>query len=307
MSPAKRWSDSLRQRARLIADIRQFFDNRGFLEVTPPCLHDECILDRHIDPMPVGDGLFLQTSPELAMKRMLVAGSGSIYSLGPVFRAGECGDQHRPEFWLLEWYEVGADYSRGLDTLATFSLAILPGDACERLSYRRAFVDAIGLDPLDASLQQLAALIPDQAFAESLADHRDDLLDVLLTQFVQPRFQTPTILYDYPLSQAALAKMSPNDAACAARYEWFAGGVELGNGYDELLDADELRRRMRDIQADRRSRHRPDVRPPDSLVHAMVQGMPASCGVAVGIDRLQMLRGNGKRLMDLMPPMSTRR
>jgi elongation factor P--(R)-beta-lysine ligase len=287
------------RRADLVRRVRSFFDAAGFLEVQPNCLEPECVIDPYIDPVSVGrdqhqlahlddQRLYLQTSPEAAMKRMLVEGSGSIYSLGPVFRAGEWGNHHRIEFTMLEWYEVEAGKWDGIQTLQRFSSSIL-GGTCAAIAYVEAFKMHAGIDPIEASLDDLIAKIDDRSLTDSMGADRDGLLDIILSDHVQPKLIDPVVVYDYPVSQAALANVSSDDPRCAGRFEWFASGVELGNGYDELRDADVLLQRSALANEKRRLAGRTTLPHPQSLISAMRRGLPKSSGVAVGFDRLLMV------------------
>lgn len=296
----------LRHRAELLRQLRRFFDSRDFLEVQPPCLLGDCVVDAYLDPVEVDpatlrlppdqvpERLYLQTSPESAMKQALAAGAPSIYSIGPVFRGGESGPWHRVEFTMLEWYEVGGDVNSGIDLLGQLAQTVLESDGCLVQDYRGAFLKHAGIDPLEADLGQLRERVAavDSSLADSLADDRDGLLDVLLSERVQPQLGRgrPLILKNYPLSQAALARRSPEDPRCAARFELFVDGCELANGYDELRDPDELIRRGCEHNFRRIARGRDPLPVENTLVQAMRQGLPACAGVALGVDRLQMVR-----------------
>lgn len=295
----------VRQQAKLLHALRTFFHTRGFLEIQPRLLLSECIVDPHIDPIRIASeaiGLseliacdhYLQTSPELAMKRSLCREEASIYSIGPVFRAGESGKHHRPEFTMLEWYEVGANMAAEIDLLGQLACAMLDRDCYDVVSYQDLFMRHAGFDPLETPTAELSKSVAeiDHDLALSIANDRDQMLDVLLSQRVQPAMSLgkPLIVFDYPLSQAALAKPSPNDSRCAARFELFVDGVELANGYDELLDAEELLRRTRKNNARRVAADRDPLPEPHSLVEAMRTGMPPCSGVALGVDRLLMMR-----------------
>lgn len=318
-------NEVLRARANLNRVLRAYFDERGFIEVNPPCLLPECIVDAYIDPMEVSpqtidtprhrvEGVveqpanwFLQTSPELAMKRLLAGGSGSIYALSPVFRGHEFGTLHRPEFSMIEWYEVGADAEQGIATLGTLAAQLFGHDAYETKSYQEAFQDALGIDPLDCDTARLVELVDqlDPDLAGKLLDDRDDLLDILLSQRVQASLglDQPTVLYDYPISQAALAKPSANDPRCAARFELFFHGIELANGYDELLQSSVLRERVLSTNQKRVREGKPAIAPPESLIDAMQRGLPASAGVAMGVDRVLMILCRTKDIGDVIPLM----
>ena len=307
----------LRERAELLKKLRLFFDQRGFLEVQPPCLTSDCVIDAYIDPLRVdirefqlgshhGDGsYYLQTSPEAAMKRMLAAGSPSIYSLGPVFRAGEQGEQHNLEFTMLEWYEVDADVEQGIATLGALACEILNFEHVDVRSYRQVFRDQCGLDPVDVPLADLRRYTHaiDPSLASSIAADRDDLLDHILSHVIQPTLGhgKPVILRDYPLSQAALAKPSTRDDKCAARFELFVAGVELANGYDELRDPDVLIERFQSCNEKRKEAGRRPLPIESALVDAMRRGLPQCAGVALGVDRLLTVQLGEKTISSVMP------
>lgn len=306
----------LRHRAELLQRLRQFFDSRGFLEVQPPCLSRNCVVDAYIDPIEIPQqqfGLseqlvgpfFLQTSPEAAMKRMIAAGAPSIYSMGPVFRSGERGQTHNLEFTMLEWYEVGAGIDEGVRLLGELACEMLDHDRFDVCCYRQLFQDSVGLDPIDASLEVLREHVGqvDAALADSIGDDRDMLLDILLSERIQPQLglERPLIVKDYPLSQAALARQSADDPDCAARFELFVGGVELANGYDELVDADVLLERAQTANL-KRERAGRRVLPLDTpLIDAMRDGLPPCAGVALGVDRLMMIRTGETSLAGVIP------
>jgi lysyl-tRNA synthetase class 2 len=301
----------------MLRELRQFFDDRGFLEVQPPCLSRDCIVDAFIDPIEVATsqlqvGLvhppqyYLQTSPELAMKRMLAAGAPSIYSLGPVFRAGEVGANHNPEFTMLEWYQVNADLNDGIQLLGELATRMLQRDTYDVITYRELFLDCLGLDPIEADIGELHGHVRkvDASLAASIGDDRDALLDVLLSQCVQPTLgiDRPVIVKNYPLSQAALARPAEDDATCAARYELFAGGLELANGYDELRDANVLSERFR--QTDRRrvaAGRKALTRENPWREREISAGLPPCTGVALGVDRLLMVVLGKRSIGDVIP------
>lgn len=285
------YREALTRRQELTAFLRRTLTDRGILEIDASCLDDDCVIDPYIDPIAVGDR-FLQTSPEAVMKRMLAAGSGSIFSLGPVFRDGEHGRQHRTEFTMLEWYEVDAtdeDIWRTVDAMTTR----FGQRTCERISYRDLFRRTVDVDPIDGSIRQLRRAVPDADLADRLKDDRDGLCDAVMSLSIQPTLIGPTIVHDYPLSQAALARPSTRDPQCAARFEWFVGGVELGNGYDELTDADELVRRGEAANRRRVESGRFPLPPPERLIDAMRRGLPPCAGMAVGVERMMIAAGDG--------------
>lgn len=296
----------MRQRAALLGQLREFFDSRGFLEVQPPCLARDCVIDAHLDPLAItSDQLrlascelpaeyYLQTSPESAMKRMLAAGAASLYSLGPVFRGGERGRYHNPEFTMLEWYDVGADMAAGVELLGQLAIEMLGHENFDVRSYRQVFIDALAVDPVTAPLTQLRMLAHEiePQLTDQLTDDRDLILDLLLAKSLQPEFgaERPLVLTHYPLSQAALAKQSSEDPLCADRFELFVAGIELANGYDELCDPEILLERFRSNNAQRVASGRQPLKVETTLLQAMQRGLPDCTGVALGVDRLLMVQ-----------------
>lgn len=307
----------LSERAELLRELRRFFDERGFLEVQPPCLSRDCIVDTFIDPIEVSstqlqlgmdlpEQYYLQTSPELAMKRMLAAGAPSIYSLGPVFRAGEYGDHHNPEFTMLEWYEVGAELKEGIQLLGTLAAKTLHYDDFNVISYRQLFRQSLGFDPIESNLHVVRSHVGsvDPSLVSSLGDDRDAMLDVLLSQRIQPSLgiDQPVIVRNYPLSQAALARPAEDDDMCAARFELFASGLELANGYDELRDEEVLRDRFRRSRQRRMDAGRKPLGSlNDSLERLISAGLPPCTGVALGVDRLLLVRAGRRDIGQAIP------
>ncbi len=308
-------ADRLRARALLLRQVRTFFDDAGFTEVQPPCLSRDHVVDAHIDPVEVaGEAVllptdlvapryYLQSSPEFAMKRMLALGSGPIYSLGPVFRAGERSPRHNVEFTMLEWYDVDVGMDAVIDQtiqLVTQTLAIPPPTI---IRYRDLFRSLAGFDPIEASLPTLHAAVAkhDPALADSLAGERDQLLDVLMTEWIEPRIADQNlVIRNYPLTQAALARRSDDDPQTAERFELVIGGLEIANGYGELLDADELVRRNIENNAKRADTGRGPLPIQSRLVEAMRRGIPPCAGVALGFDRLLMLRESTADIADVI-------
>ncbi|WP_235908893.1 EF-P lysine aminoacylase EpmA [Roseiconus nitratireducens] len=309
--------DHLSQRAELLRMTRRYFDQQGFLEVQPPCLARDCVVDAYLDPVTVDAerlGLsvpdlpkrfYLQTSPESAMKRMLAQGAPSIYSIGPVFRAGEAGTLHNVEFTMLEWYEVGGDAESAIRLLGNYVADVLKAPGYDRMTYRDAFLQVVQVDPIDAPLSILRERVKDvdSSLAKSLKDDRDGLLDVMMSARVSPELgrDCPVILTDYPLSQAALAKPSANDPACAARFELFARGIEIANGYDELTDPDVLTGRAAENNRKREARGLAALEVDTTLVRAMRRGLPECSGVALGLDRLLMVATGAERIDQVIP------
>lgn len=292
-----------RLRATMLDDARQHFAREGVLLVDTPALSRCAVSDPNIESVhatlkfePSAD-FFLHTSPEFCMKRMLAAGFPDIGQICRVFRDGESGRRHQPEFTMIEWYRRNFGLDAMLsDTERMLALLLGPdGLAAEplRLSYREAFLEYAGIDPFIADTSALAGRSgADPALAESIGDDRDAWLDLLMVSIVAPAFPSDrlTSLSHYPASQAALARHCPADPALADRFEVYCGNVELANGYVELTDSSEQLRRLHADQESRRRRGRLQ-RPLDmALVQALEAGLPDCAGVAVGFDRLLMIR-----------------
>ena len=285
-------SDVLQARAQLLSDIRQFFSDRDVLEVETPLLCQGTITDPNIAPLASGDR-WLQTSPEYAMKRMLAAGSGPIYQVCKAFRASEAGSRHNPEFTLLEWYRPGFTLVDLMQEVESLVGAVLGLKDSLRFSYRELFQHTLSIDPFLASEEALAAYANahiDLGFNEA---DRDTWLDLLLTHCIEPKLagQGMVFVSGYPASQAALARTTERDGiAVAERFELYVDGVELANGYFELTDALEQARRFdRDNAVNAAAGC--EARAPDQrLLQALVHGMPECSGVALGLDRLLMMK-----------------
>ena len=294
--------ERLALRADVLAGLRAWFSARGVMEVETPILSPAGSTDPAIDSLETtlaGRSFFLHASPEFAMKRLLAAGMGDIYQICRVFRAGEAGRRHNPEFTMLEYYRLGYDDRRLMDELDALLREIL-GDRQRlgptvRLSYAEAMrrhggVDAHG-DATPALRAALAAA--DVDVPDSVVDDREALLDLLLATVVEPAFDPSalTFLHDYPASQAALARLRPGAPATAARFEVFLGGMEVANGFHELTDAQEQCARF-EREARTRAAAGRDCPPADRrLLAALAAGLPDCAGVAIGVDRLVMIAG----------------
>ena len=306
--------DALRLRARLNRLVRGFFDARGVLEVETPILSRAGNTDPNIASFTLEfsgrtDGAprtrWLRTSAEFPMKRLLAEGIGDCYELGRVFRDGEAGGRHNPEFTMLEWYRVGWTLVPLIDetvALVQAALAVTGREASLRTaSFREVYREALDLDPMIASVAELQAAFPGDIDPDGIT--RDDWLDLLMTHCIQPTFPAGQLLamYDYPASQCALAKVvRRGDVDVAERFELYLGPLELANGYHELTDAAEQRERfVRDVAV----RHgRGTGAPPidEALIEAMHSGLPACAGVALGIDRLLMAMLGTPRIADVL-------
>lgn len=314
--PTASW-ENLRLRAGLLRQVRDFFDRRGFLEVETPILSADTVVDRHLDPfcteIPRGGGpprrLWLQTSPEFAMKRLMAAGLAAsqcqaIYQVARVFRLGEQGPLHNPEFTMVEWYRAGDGPMAGMQLTDDLCEAILQRGPAERLTYADAFLRYVGLDPHTAPTVALVEAVRQSSLVppESLSrDDRDGWLDLLLVDRIQPHLgrQRPVLLYDYPASQAALARIRPGQPPVAERFELYVSGIELANGYHELLDPDELLQRNARANAQRQADGKEALPEQSRLIAAMRAGLPPAVGVALGFDRLVMLAAGAKTLAEV--------
>lgn len=291
---------ALRRRAAIVRRLREFLEARGYLEVETPLLGPYATPDRHLDSVPA-DGGYLHTSPEFALKRLLAAGSGPIFSIGKAFRAGETGRRHAVEFTLAEWYRPGplAGLLREMDLLLTHLLGSPPA---ETTTYREAFRAALSLDPLTASDGELRRRAEGSGHPGA-PDDRAAALDFLFGRFVEPTLgrEVPTLLTRFPAPLAALARLSEDDPRTAERFEVFYAGLELANGYDELSDPAEHRRRFAAENDARRRAGRPPVVPDPRFLAALsdsgsdggsdrgpIGGLPRCSGVALGVDRVVM-------------------
>jgi lysyl-tRNA synthetase class 2 len=291
---------TLRQRAAMLAAIRAYFAARGVLEIETPALSPAGVTDPAIESMTVSARSlarphYLQTSPEFAMKRLLAAGSGDIYQFCRVYRDDELGRWHQPEFTLLEWYRVGWDEQRLMTEVADVVASALAAAGgvrpahSVRVSYAQALDAALGAPPT-APTRELAARLAAQGIDVPAGLAHDAVLDLAFGTLVVATFDAAalTLVYDYPASQAALARLKPTTPPVAARFEAFSGGVELANGFHELNDAAEQRRRF---VAEREARlelgrHAP---PLDERLLQALPSLPDCAGVALGVDRLVAL------------------
>lgn len=313
---------ALRLRADFNRMVRAFFHDRGVLEVETPILSragnsDPNIASFRLQVPGAGEAeartRWLRTSPEFPLKRLLAAGIGDCYELGRVFRAGETGQRHNPEFSMLEWYRLGMDHHRlamEVIELAQAALALVGAEATvQRVRYRDLYRDALGIDPFTASTETLAT-----ALGEVLLDarglQRDDWLDLLMTHRIQPGFAADRLLVvsDYPASQAALARVVAGEdgLATASRFEVYLGPLELANGYHELRDAGEQRRRFEADLERRRQRDDENVVLDEALLAALDHGLPDCAGVALGVDRLLMHLAGVTSIRDVLAFDATR-
>lgn len=302
-----------RRRAAALERARRFFAGRNVLEVETPVLSGDAVTDRHVDnvgavlDLQPGSQFYLRTSPEYFMKRLLCAGYPDIYEIGRVFRDGESGRRHQPEFTMVEWYRAGFGLHDMIDETVEFVTAVLDrdllaGDA-HRMTYRGAFEATLGVDPSHAPIETLESLAgPEHGLSQALGNDRDAWLDLLQSVRITPGFPPDrlTVVYHYPASQAALARLCPDDDAVADRFEVFLGGLELANGFVELRDADEQLRRFEADRKARRAAGKPAPGIDQAFIAALRSGLPDCAGVAVGFDRLMMINERCSDIRDVL-------
>lgn len=304
---------ALHQRAALNALVRGFFAARSVLEVETPILSAAGNTEPNIDSFHADFSghrdagarrRWLRTSPEFPLKRLLAAGVGDCYELGRVFRNGEAGGRHNPEFTMLEWYRVGWDHHQLIGETAELvqrALGLVGRQAqLQVIDYRSLYRQRLGVDPFDDSIEQLRApLASIDIAADGLG--RDDWLDLLMTHCIQPTFDDAvmTVVHDWPASQAALARVRAGTPPLAERFELYLGPVELANGYHELGDAQEQRQRFEGDLQRRRMQGQP-LPPIDEALLAALPAMPPCAGVAVGVDRLLMALRRTPRIADVL-------
>jgi len=283
----------LKERAALLRALRTAFAERGIMEVDTPILCQSPSVDTHIDLMATKEGRFLHTSPEHGMKRLLASGAGSIYQISHVFRAGEIGPLHNPEFTLIEWYKTDIPFSEFIDdTIAILQIALGPLPL-EIITYSDAFLRFGGIDIRQEDLTP-------HVDADKKTWDRATLLDYLWTHRVEPELgqEGLTVIRNYPLDQAANARI---DGGVAMRFEIYYKGIELGNGYHELDDPDEQIQRFREANEKRQALGKEPYPIDNALIDAMWRGFPNCCGVAVGFDRLLMLALGRESISDVLP------
>jgi lysyl-tRNA synthetase class 2 len=311
--PTAGW-ENLRVRARLLRRVREFFDDRGFLEVETPILSADTVVDRHLDPFcveigPLGErparAMWLQTSPEFAMKRLLAAGGRAIYQVARAFRRDELGPLHNCEFTMVEWYRAGDAMPEGIRLLDDLQEALLGRGPAERATYGDVFREHVGLDPHAAGGEELMAAAKRHGLSwpdSLLPTDRDGWLDLLVSERVQPHLGRvrPTIVRDYPAGQAALARLSEGSPPVAERFELYVAGIELANGYHELIDPAVLRRRNAENNQKRAADGKSPLPQESRLLAAMDLGLPPCTGAALGFDRVVMLAAGASCLAEVM-------
>jgi elongation factor P--(R)-beta-lysine ligase len=300
----------LQDRAFMFKTARQFFDQRGVLEVDCPILSTQASVDTHIDLISAlyrgKEKCYMHSSPEFGMKRLLAEGIGDIYQLSHVFRDGEWSAKHNPEFTMAEWYRLGFSLEQMMEETVQFACLFL-GDLPYRIvSYRDIFLQTTGMDYVTASEQDLFSYIQNQNipfYSTILEEGKDALLNLILGSQVEPQLGHSElfVLAYYPASQAALArKRWHGKEQVAERFEVYHRGIELANGYHELTDAHEQRLRFQEANASRIALGKEPLPIDENFLQALEKGLPDCCGVAVGFDRLMMLRQKQKDIANVV-------
>lgn len=302
----------LHARAAILKSIRDFFAARDVLEVETPLMCHTSVTDPFITSIPAlfqahptktEQRYYLQTSPEYAMKRLLAADSGSIYQITKAFRQGEISRLHNPEFTMLEWYRVGFNHHQLMDEMDELLQLILKTPHATRTTYQSLFQTHLSIDPLSATVEDLATCAAQQHIdvAADIQD-TDTWLDILMTHCIEPQLgQTaPVFVYDFPASQAALARLSEHDPRVASRFEVYFHGMELANGFHELQNASEQRKRFENNLQERKKLGLVELPIDEHFLAALQYGLPDCAGVALGIDRLVMLALQRPRIQEIL-------
>ncbi len=285
-------------RASTIDKARQYFASQNVLEVFTPALSSTGVTDPNIESVPamLGDqAVYLHTSPEFMMKRLIAAGFQDIYQVCRVFRDGESGPMHQPEFTMIEWYRLDFSLNDIIADCLDLVTEMLGADGARQqriVSYSDIFVETLSIDPLTASCDRLADLLnADAQLRASIGEDHDAWLNLAMATLVAPHFADNglTVIFHYPASQASLARLCPDDPTVAERFELYRGSIELANGFVELTDPDVQLQRFEKERLLRAARGKPDVAIDDHLINALRSGLPPCAGVALGLDRLLMI------------------
>ncbi len=292
-------------RAALYQEVRRFFAERGVLEVNTPCLSPHGVTDVQIENLWLwyrGERMYLQTSPEYFMKRLVAAGSGDIYQIGPGYRGGEQGRLHCLEFILLEWYRLEFDHFRLMDEVRELVDRCLGTAPVRSYGYRELLHGCYDVDLLDLDIEELRSIAGRILGICPVAWQRDDLLDAFYAEALEQHGQGRIFVYDFPASQAALARLKQDEAGrwVAARFEMAIEGVEIANGYFELADPGEQSERFQNDRNERRRRGLPVPDMDPNLLAALRAGLPDCSGVALGLDRLLMIQLGAGDLQDVL-------
>lgn len=309
---SQRWQPSapfenLKKRAEIIQSIRDFFHQRGVMEVETPLLCHTSVTDPFIQSIPAyptksDEPYYLQTSPEYAMKRLLAAGSGPIFQICKAFRREEVGRLHNPEFTMIEWYRPGYDHHQLMNEMDDLLQQVLQTSPACRKTYTALFEDFLAINPHQASVSELQTLLRSKInLASEIAD-KDTLLNLLMSHYIEPRMGNDRtwFVHDFPASQAALARILPGNPPTAARFEVYFRGMELANGFYELQDPAEQRKRFENNNEERKQQGLPPIIIDELFLTALENGLPNCAGVALGIDRLLLLAMNCDNIANVL-------
>ncbi len=299
-------STSLASRAEMLARVRQFFAERSVMEVDTPLLSHAAPIATHIEIMTIhfqnGQKGYLHSSPEYAMKRLIAQGSGDIYQLSHVFRDGEIGERHNPEFTMIEWYRVGMPYHDLIQETLDLIHLFIPETTISTYTYAEAFKKFAGIDYRTASAQDLQKIAAKHNLSHDPSWDKETFLHFLMGFLIEPQFTGLCILKEYPASQAALAQtLFKNGDHIAERFEIYYNGMELANGFHELTDPIEQRQRFIEDNRERARRGKPLLPLDENFLAALETGLPDCCGVAVGFDRLLMLQQKKTSINEVLP------
>ncbi|MBN2189221.1 MAG: EF-P lysine aminoacylase GenX [Chitinispirillaceae bacterium] len=303
--------ETAKKRSEIIGKIREFFRARNVLEVETPVLSHGSPADCHIDVFSAGrhpaeaqkpgrsGAVYLRTSPEFHMKRLLASGYRDIFQIGNVFRNGERGRLHNPEFTMLEWYRIGMDMACLMDETAAFITAVLGKRRIMKYKYAEVFKETTGIDPLAAGVKDVAGYCESRGKVLFSGATLTDALQFVMAEFIEPALPADACVFvhHYPADQAVLAVLEPDDTRVARRFEAYCGGLELVNGFEELADWKENERRQQEENKKRKSAGKPGIPLDRQFIDALKKGMPSCSGAALGLDRLVML-ALGKQSID---------
>jgi len=314
--PTLTWHNA-QKRAKILQEIRQFFNERNVLEVETPALSLGTVTDVHLDALTChynflsdsstehSSQLYLQTSPEFHMKRLLASGYGDIFQIAKAFRHEEAGRYHNPEFTMLEWYRIGFDHFELMNEVADLLEVILGSPKSTQITYQQLFIDQVALDPLSTNREQLLSVISNY---NKLSDwlnrelNNDILLQFIFTEIIEPNIgnDAPCFVYNFPKSQASLAKLCTNDDRVAQRFECYYQGIELVNGFNELTDRKKQIERFQEDNKKRKQVSMQEKPIDDNFISALSCGLPQCSGVALGVDRLIMLALKAKNITEVI-------
>lgn len=301
--------ENLKIRACLLAKAREFFSKHDVLEVETPVLAQHAVTEPNIASLKTVIGkqvYYLQTSPEYFMKRLLVAGAPDIYQISKVFRAGESGNNHNPEFTLVEWYRHQFDLQQMMTETVKFICTLLALETntvqTSQISYFEAMQQALNVDFKQSSYAELQIIAQQYGLQTNESYSLDQLYDFVFSTVVMPSLNPKAItaIYHFPASQASLAQLSPHDSSLADRFEVFYAGKELANGFVELRNVDEQVNRFKHDQQLRKQLGLEQVEIDKKFIAALAEGLPACAGVAVGLDRIAMLATKSKSIRDVL-------